>query len=139
MGLKLTMKPNERLVINGCVVRNTDRRQVLHIENHADVVRESDLLDEKEAGTPVKEAYFFIQTALLSPDTREKIVPAVQKRLGQLVPLFHDDIAAHIFDAAGHVSTGNFYKAMRALRAVMDYETELYSMLNKREKAAVGK
>jgi hypothetical protein len=33
MPLKLTLKPDERLVINGCVIRNSSRRQVLTIES----------------------------------------------------------------------------------------------------------
>ncbi|MBM1655022.1 flagellar biosynthesis repressor FlbT, partial [Sulfitobacter mediterraneus] len=60
MALRLTLKPNERILINGCVVRNADRRQMLIIENHADIVREADLLDESEARSPVKEVYYFI-------------------------------------------------------------------------------
>ena len=47
MGLRLTLKPNERILINGCVIRNSDRRQLLVIENHADIVREADLMGEE--------------------------------------------------------------------------------------------
>lgn len=125
MALRLTLKPNERLVINGCVIRNADRRQVLVIENHADVVRGVDLLDEDTQPTPVKEAYFFIQSALLSPNLRDTLTPVIQKKLGQLAPIFHSEIAGHIIEAANHVSAQNYYKAMRSLRAVMDYEQDL--------------
>ena len=130
MGLRLTLKPNERIVINGCVIRNNDRRQLLIIENQADVVREADLLDDNDVRTPVKEVYFFIQSALLDTKIREKVVPIVQKKLGQLAPVFHDEITVHIFDAANHVSCGNYYKAMRALRPVVEYEATLYKMLD---------
>jgi flagellar biosynthesis repressor protein FlbT len=129
VALRLTLKPDEKIVINGCVIRNADRRQTLTIENQADVVRGVDLLDESEAGTPVKEVYFFIQSALLRPDIRDDIVPVIQKRLGQLVPVFHDEVAGHLFEAANHVSAGNYYKAMRALRHVTDYEAELLRMV----------
>ncbi len=132
MGLRLTLKPNERIVVNGCVIRNSDRRQLLIIENQADVVREADLLDDKEARTPVKEVYFFIQSVLLDSKIRDKVVPIVQKKLGQLAPVFHDDITAHIFEAANHVSCGNYYKAMRALRAVVEYEASLYKMMEEK-------
>jgi flagellar protein FlbT len=129
MALRLTLKPNERVLINGCVVRNADRRQMLIIENMADVIREADLLDESAARTPVKEVYFFMQAALLDAGTRKKLVPIIQKKLGKLVPVFHDDMAGHIFDAANFVSQADFYKAMRALKPVMDYETQLFEMI----------
>ncbi len=132
MALRLTLKPNERILINGCVILNSDRRQVISIENQADIVREADLLKEDEARSPVKEVYFFIQSALLDPTIRQKIVPIVQKRLGRLVPVFHDEMAEHIFQAAGHVSTADFYRAMRALRPLMDYEAQLLKMIESR-------
>ncbi|MDX2485497.1 MAG: flagellar biosynthesis repressor FlbT [Pseudodonghicola sp.] len=129
MALRLTLKPNEKIVINGCVIRNADRRQTLTIENYADVVRGSDLLDEAGAATPVKKVYFFIQSALLRPEIRDDLTPVIQKSLAELVPIFHERIAAHIFEAANHVSTANYYKALRALREVMRYENDLMALL----------
>jgi flagellar biosynthesis repressor protein FlbT len=125
MALRLTLKPNEKIVINGCVIRNADRRQTLTIENQADVVRGVDLLDEASAATPVKEVYFLIQSALLRPEIRDDITGIIQEKLGQLVPVFHDEVAGYLFEAANHVSTSNYYKAMRALRHVIKYEAEL--------------
>ena len=138
MALRLTLKPNERVLINGCVVRNSDRRQLLVIENHADIVREADLLDEAEARTPVKEVYFFIQAALLDPTKQKKLVPIVQKKLGQLVPVFHDEVGEHIFEAASHVAKGDFYKAMRALRSLIEYEEQLFDMIQTRAAATAA-
>lgn len=138
MALRLTLKPNERIVVNGCIIRNSDRRQNLVIENKADVVRESDLLDEGDSGTPVKEVYFFVQTALLSPELRDKLVPEIQVRLGKLFPIFHDEVAGHLVEAANHVSTRDFYKALRALRPVMEYEARLYEVMHGCDPAAAA-
>ena len=138
MPLNLTLKPNEVILINGCVVRNSDRRQTLMIESKGDVVRQRDLLDSKEARTPVKEVYFFIQTALLDSELREKLVPLIQKKLGQLVPVFHDEVSQHIFEAANHVSQQDFYKAMRALRPLMEYEAKLFDMLNNQQQVVTA-
>ena len=132
MALRLTLKPNERILINGCVVRNADRRQQIVIENHADIVREADLLQEDEERTPVKEVYFFIQTALLEPSTRIKLVKIIQRKLGALAPVFHDEMAGHIFDAAAHVSASDFYKAMRTLRPLIEYEEKLFQMIREK-------
>ena len=129
MALRLTLKPNEKIVINGCVIRNADRRQMLTIENHADIVRGVDLLDEGEAGSPVKNVYFFIQTALLNPAVRDELIPVIQQDLAKLVPVFHEEIGGHIFEAANHVSCRDFYKAMRALRPLIQYEARLLEML----------
>jgi flagellar protein FlbT len=138
MGLRLTLKPNERVLVNGCVIRNANRRQTITIENTADVVRESDLLSEAEARSPVKEVYFFIQASLLDSGTRERLVPLIQKKLGKLVPVFHDDMAAHAFEAANYVSQADFYKAMRALKPLMDYEAELLAVIQRNSNATAA-
>ncbi len=138
MALRLTLKPNEKIVINGCVIRNADRRQLLTIENHADIVRGVDLLDEDEAGSPVKNVYFFIQTALLNPSVRKELRPVIQKDLAALVPIFHEEIGIHIFEAANHVSCADYYKAMRALRPLIKYESRLLDMIKERETATAA-
>lgn len=138
MALRLTLKPNEKIVINGCVIRNADRRQMLTIENHADIVRGVDLLGEDEAGTPVKNVYFFIQTCLLQPQVRDELVPVIQKDLAKLVPVFHEEIGGHIFEAANHVSVGDYYKAMRALRPLIKYEARLLDMIQGKNPVATA-
>lgn len=138
MALRLTLKPNEKIVINGCVIRNADRRQMLTIENHADIVRGVDLLGDDEAGTPVKSVYFFIQSCLLKPDIRDELVPVIHKDLAKLVPIFHEEIGGHIFEAANHVSAGDFYKAMRALRPLIKYEARLLDMIQGKEDVATA-
>lgn len=138
MALRLTLKPNEKLIVNGCVIKNADRRQVLIIENQADIVRGVDLLGENEAATPVKKVYFFVQNALLNPEMRDALVPVIQDKLGKLVPVFHDEISGHIFEAANNVSVGDYYKAMSALRPVMEYEAHLLDLLNSQQVAHAG-
>jgi flagellar protein FlbT len=125
MGLHLSLKPNEKVIVNGCVLRNTNRRQALIVETRADVIREADLLKPDDAATPVKQVYFFIQSVLLRPDIRDQIVPEIQKNLGKLALVFEDRTAGHIFEAANHVSAADYYKALKSLRKVMEREAEL--------------
>lgn len=137
MGLRLSLKPNEKLIINGCVVRNSGRRQMFTIENQADVIREADLLDADQAATPVSQVYYFVQSALLSPDTREKLVPIIQTKLGKLATVFEDQTAGHIFEAANYVSVGDYYKALSSLRQVMKREAQLLALIREKESKAV--
>lgn len=125
MGLKLTLKPNEKVIVNGCIIRNADRRQTLTIENQADVIRGVDLLDGTEEATPTKEVYFLVQSALLRPDLRDELTPIVQKRLAKLVPVFHVEIGGHLIEAANHVSARNYYHALKAIQPVIEYEAKL--------------
>lgn len=137
MGLKLTLKPNEKIVVNGCVIRNSNRRQSLTIENQADVIRGVDLLDENSAVTPTSEIYFLVQSAMLNPKIRDDLTIVIQKRLGKLVPVFHQEIGGHLIEAANHVSARNYYQALRSIKPVMKYEAELLQMFGDQEQTAI--
>ncbi|WP_370303132.1 flagellar biosynthesis repressor FlbT [Pseudooceanicola sp.] len=125
MVLKLTLKPYERFIVNGCAMRNSGRRHSIVIEEKADVVRGKDLLDASSTVSPVGKTYFLIQTALTRADLREKLVPTIQHNLAELATVFGPPNITHIFEAANFVSCNDYYKALRELRPVMQYEREL--------------
>lgn len=125
MALKLTLKPNERVVINGCVIRNADRRQVFVIENRADVIRENELIDEPPVTRPAARAYFLIQCAVMQSDLRDRLGPEIRDLLARLVPVYRPEIAQKVFEAASNVSIGNHYMALRAMRPVMQHEDKV--------------
>ncbi|SDF34650.1 flagellar biosynthesis repressor FlbT [Limimaricola pyoseonensis] len=129
MALKLTLRPDERIVVNGCMMRNSSRRHVLTIESHADVVRGHDLLDEDAPVTPVTRVYYLVQNALIHAKLRDDLVPIIQREMANLATTFGHPSLGHIFEAANHVSTGDYYKALRALRPVMAHESELFEHL----------
>ena len=129
MALKLTLRPDERIVVNGCMMRNSSRRHVLTIESHADVVRGHDLLDEDAPVTPVTRVYYLIQNALIHSKLRDDLVPIIQREMANLATTFGNPSLGHVFEAANFVSTGDFYKAMRALRPVIEHETQLLAHL----------
>ena len=61
MALKITLKPHERMIIGGAVVTNGDSRTQLVIENKVPLLREKDILSEREVKTPARRIYFVIQ------------------------------------------------------------------------------
>lgn len=125
MPLQLTLKPYEKFIVNGCVMRNTGRKTTLVFESHADVVRGDDLLSSKAAVTPVNKAYYFVQTALTRPDLRGQLVPDIQKQLAALATAFGPPNVQHVFEAANWVSQSEFYKALAAMRPLMKREAEV--------------
>lgn len=125
MSLKLTIKPDEVFVINGCVIKNSSRRHTLTIENFADVIRGADLLEEKDANTPIKEVYYLIQVAFLEKSTRDNIIPHVQQKLAKLFTIFGPEAQKYIMECANYISTSDYYKALASLRPAIKYESKL--------------
>jgi len=125
MGLKLTLRPNERVIVNGCIIRNGNRRHILEIENRADVLRADDLLEPEQAGTPVRRVYLALQTALVQPASRERSAGEINQQLADLAPVFHPRWHDVLFEVATHASVRDYYKAMSALRPLMRHEEAL--------------
>lgn len=136
MSLRLTLKPGELVVVNGCAIRNADRRQVLFVESHADVVRGKDLITAAEATTPVSRVYLLIQTALVHAAERGRVVPRIQQELGVLATVFGCERVGHVFRAANHVSTGDYYKALAEMRHLLSHERLLFAESARRSAAA---
>lgn len=126
MALKLRLKPCERVVINGCVVQNENRRYTLTVSNFAQIIRGSDILQEEQAVTPVRRAYFLIQSMLLDPAAAAAGSGMVAEMMAQLYTIFsRRDIQDQIARSMGHVGERDYYKALAALRPVMEYEDTL--------------
>jgi len=131
MALKLRLKPCERVVINGCVVQNENRRYTLTVSNFAQIIRGSDILQEEQAVTPVRRAYFLIQNMLLDPTAAAAGSGMVAEMMAQLYTIFsRRDIQDQIARSMGHVGERDYYKALAALRPVMEYEDTLLGPSN---------
>jgi flagellar biosynthesis repressor protein FlbT len=100
MPLKLSLKPNEKIVLNGAVVQNGDRRTTLLLQNKASVLREKDIMQIEDANTPVRRMTEFMSVVRL-PNVLEECVGMSRE-----------------------VMSGEYYKALSRCRKLMDYEAE---------------
>jgi len=68
MALKLTLRPNERVVIGGAVLSNAGLH-VAHVlvENESPILRSKDILRPEDATTPCRRIYLAIQLMYVEP------------------------------------------------------------------------
>lgn len=128
MPLRLTLKPHERIIVNGCILRNGPRRHVLEVENRADVLRGDEMLEAETAQTPARRLAYHIQIALVSQAHRPEFVARVLADIPALalaLPRFDQKLS----DIKIMVSEGQFYTAFRALTEVIAYEDHLFAHL----------
>jgi flagellar protein FlbT len=126
MALKLSLKPGEKLIIGGAVVTNGDSKAELFIENKVPLLREKDILGEKDANTVARKIYFTIQLMYIDPENLVdhhhaywKYVKEMTKAAPSTVPLI-DQISEKIVG-------NNHYQALKLSRKLMDYEKEIMS------------
>ena len=61
MPLRLSLKPQERVIIGGAVVRNGDSRTEIFVENQIPILREADILSPSAVKTPCERVYLAVQ------------------------------------------------------------------------------
>ncbi len=130
-GLVLKLGPHERIMINGVVMENGDRRTRLNVLTpEANVLRLRDAIHPEEATTPVKRVCYIAQLVLAGEADPEEAARQLIRGIEQLSQVFQDpDSQAHLATATEAVGERRFYQAMRALRALMPREARLLGLV----------
>jgi len=123
MSLKLSLKPGEKFVLNGAVLKNGDRRVSLMIENHAKLLRERDIMQAEDANTPVKRIYFPIMMLYLDSEQSEGHYEEFVRRMSEFMNAISDREALTTCVAISRdVLAGQYYKALIKCRQLFDFE-----------------
>ncbi len=124
MPLTLTLKPGERVILGGAVIKNGPAVAHLQIENKVTLLRQKDILTDAEASSPCKKLYLTIQLMYISggltPDLAKVYWDLVRDILAA-APSTNDlisQISAYIVDL-------NFYAALKTAKKLISYEEEL--------------
>ena len=129
MGLKLTIKPNDRVILNGSILRNAgSQRMVIEIENRSDVLRGDEIMTEPDATTPVRRLCHLTQVALASPENRDRAVTSAINILNDLADIMGDSQSLALSEVRRHITDENFYAAFKGLAPVLEHEARLLKL-----------
>src|SRR5689334_22346338 len=85
MPLTMRLKPGERLIINGGVVRNASNHTIaLEVLNIVTTLHERDLMLPEQADTPLRAMYFQLQMMHLEPENHDQYYRAFIQTSAQL-------------------------------------------------------
>ena len=125
MPLKLSLKPQEKFVLNGAVVTNGDKRASLVLQNKACVLREKDIMQPEDATTPARRVYFPIMMMYLDPDQGEDYYNEFALRMTEFMGAIKNRQAlACCVEISRDVMRGAYYKALMACRKLFEFEGE---------------
>jgi len=126
-GLVLKLTPKERILVNGAVIENGDRRSKLSIITpNANILRLRDAIHPDEASTPVKRLCYSIQLVLsgdVEPDAAKKQILHGIEQLSQV--LMDADSRALLNQATKNVHQRDYYRSLKSLRALLPRESRL--------------
>lgn len=129
-GLVLKLSPKERVLINGAVIENGDRRSRLSIVTpDAHILRLRDAIHPDEATTPVRRLCFAVQLVLSGDHTRERARPALLRQIEELSQVFHDtDSTRLLTEASDAIIAEQHYRALKSLRGLISREDRLLAV-----------
>ena len=123
MALKINLKPHERLIVGGAVISNGNSKSELIVENSVPVLREKDILREKDAHTPCKRIYFMIQLMYVdAKDLVEKhnIYWTLVKEVAKAAP----STVRLIGQISEDILNNRYYQALKLAKKLIEYEEE---------------
>lgn len=129
-GLVLKLGPKERVLVNGAVIENGDRRSRLSIMTPgAHILRLRDAIHPEEANTPVRRACFAVQLVLSGDSNPDKVHMNLLRQLEELSQVFQDpDSRTILTEASQALIEGQHYRVLKCLRSLLPREDRLMAV-----------
>lgn len=128
-GLVLKLGPKERVLINGAVIENGDRRSRLSIVTpNANILRLRDAIHPEEVNTPVRRVCYIAQLVLSGDAEPKEAGIQLMRGIEQLSQVLTDPDSRKILNAAtAEVQSEQYYQALKSLRSLIPREERLLS------------
>lgn len=129
-GLILKLAPNERILINGAVIENGERRARISIRTpNANILRLKDAIHPEKAQTPVSRICYICQLALTGDAIVEEAHGQILLGIEQLSQVFEDrDSRTILGKATDSAVAGNYYQTLKQLRELLPREARMLSV-----------
>ncbi len=126
-GLVLKLGPRERVLINGAVIENGERRSRLSIVTpNANILRLRDAIHPEEVTTPVRRVCYIAQLVLSGDADPDDAKMQLLRGIEQLSQALRDsDSRTQLAAATDAVVGGQYYQVLRALRMLLPREERL--------------
>lgn len=123
MALRITLKPYERLIINGASIRNGDRNSNFLIESHSKFLRESEILHESEADSPCKKLWVTLQVMYLT-DHRAEVIDLFYRQATEIMSVMPESVP-FMAQMQSAIDEEHFHKAIKTCKQLAKLEKNL--------------
>lgn len=130
-GLVLKLAPKERVLINGAVIENGERRSRLSIVTpNANILRLRDAIHPEEVNTPVRRVCYIAQLVLSGDADPAEARMQLLRGVEQLSQVLRDDDSRSKLDmATTAIIEGQHYQVLKALRGLLPREERLFAAM----------
>lgn len=126
-GLVLKLGPKERVLVNGAVIENGDRRSRLSILTpNANILRLRDAIRPDEVNTPVRRVCYIAQLILSGDAKEDEARFQLLRGIEQLSQALTDaDSRQQLSEATEAFLEGEYYRGLKRLRCLLPREERL--------------
>jgi flagellar biosynthesis repressor protein FlbT len=123
-GLRLKLRPNERVLVNGAVIENGRSQVELRVLTpETRILRLRDALHPDHIDTPTKRVCYIAQLVVAGEMAPEEALSRFVRGVVELKQVFRDPGSQAAMDQAiQHARANSFYKAMQCMRRILPYE-----------------
>ena len=126
MPLKLTLKPNEKVLIGTAVLTNAGSKAEIIIQNNVPVLREKDIITEEKADTIAKKIYFIVLNMYVDAKNESEYHAIYFKLINELMDIApNTEILALIMQISQNILEGEHYIALKTCQKLLNFELEL--------------
>lgn len=129
-GLVLKLGPKERVLINGAVLENGDRRSRLAVVSpNANILRLRDAIHPEEANTPVRRVCYVAQLVLTGDRDPIDSKQLLLRNIEELSQVFTDaDSRRTLAQATEALLKDQHYQCLKSLRTLIPREDRLLAV-----------
>ncbi len=123
--LKIHLKANERIFINGGVLK-VDRKVSIELLNDVVFLLESHVIQQEDATTPLRQLYFIVQSMLIDPHTVALARQIYDQSYTLLLATFRDrDVLEGLVEVQTLIERGKPFEALKKIRGMFAVEQRL--------------
>lgn len=125
--MRLTLRPNEKLYLNGAVLR-VDRKTTLELLNDAIFLLETHVLQAEDTDTPLKQLYFAAQIMLIDPANADQARHMFLNLHEKLLQTVTDPvILSGLRDCIQLAEEGRIFHILKVIRSLFAQEASVLS------------
>jgi flagellar biosynthesis repressor protein FlbT len=123
--LKIHLKANERIFINGGVLK-VDRKVSLELLNNVVFLLESHVMQAEDTTTPLRQLYFIVQSMLIEPKNAGLAMELFGEAYPKLLVAFkNQDVLEGLVEVNDLMTNGKPFEALKKIRGLLPIEQGL--------------
>jgi flagellar protein FlbT len=130
MALKITLKPHEKMILGGAVIRNGAGKCEFVVENPVSILRHKNIMKPEAADTPAKRIYLTIQLMYVDPEHLAGHREIYWKLIREFVEAAPRSL--ELIDRINEYIVGDdYYSALKSARQLIEFEEEVIESATK--------